>query len=93
MGDIVVLSDHINLPGLAGQNPLIGENEGDFGERFTALSDAYDLTLRRALYLAASEMGLARSLHEGTYCFVSGPFYETRGKSVLVAFDISPKPF
>lgn len=27
IGDIMVIMDHINMPGFAGQNPLIGPNE------------------------------------------------------------------
>lgn len=56
VGDLVVLSDHINLPGLVGQNPLVGPNEDDFGTRFPPMSDAYDLHLRRAFFDAAREV-------------------------------------
>jgi purine-nucleoside phosphorylase len=31
VGNVVVLQDHINLPGLAGQNPLMGPNLDRFG--------------------------------------------------------------
>ena len=41
-GDFMLIRDHINLPGLAGANPLIGPNEERFGERFPAIAHAYD---------------------------------------------------
>lgn len=79
MGDIVVLVDHVNLPGLCGQNPLLGPNESDFGVRFTPLSDAYDLKLRQSVFETVKGLDLSRNVHEGVYCFVAGPTYETRG--------------
>ncbi|GAV28707.1 hypothetical protein PMKS-002181 [Pichia membranifaciens] len=45
-GDIMVINDHINFPGLAGQHPLRGLNLDFFGPRFLPLSDAYDFDLR-----------------------------------------------
>lgn len=47
VGDIMLLADHINFPGLGGAHPLQGPNEGSMGPRFPPLSDAYDLDLRR----------------------------------------------
>ncbi|OJJ43708.1 hypothetical protein ASPZODRAFT_135703 [Penicilliopsis zonata CBS 506.65] len=82
VGDIVVLNDHIFLAGLAGIHPLRGPNEPEFGVRFPALSDAYDLELRCSVHNAwkskASET--SRRLHEGVYAFVGGPSYETRAE-------------
>ena len=79
VGDVVVLNDHINLPGLAGTHPLRGPNIEIFGTRFPSLSDAYDLALRRKIHLAykrQQEVAKSKSnrrLHEGVYAFVSGP--------------------
>ena len=77
VGDVVVLNDHINLPGLAGTHPLRGPNIEEFGTRFPALSDAYDLALRRKLHLTYKRQQEVvknrRRLHEGVYAFVSGP--------------------
>lgn len=80
VGDLCVISDHINMPGLVGQNPLSGPNESDFGERFVPLSDAYDLGLRQGFFKAAKALKLERNIHEGTYVYVSGPTYETRAE-------------
>lgn len=85
MGDIVVVNDHINIPGLSGQNPLIGPNEDAFGTRFPPLSDAYDLSLRKHIFRSIESLNLSRAVHEGTYCFVAGPTYETRGKGICTS--------
>jgi purine-nucleoside phosphorylase len=74
----MVLRDHINLPGLAGQNPLAGADEPELGVRFLDMTDAYDATLRsRALTLGAS---LNVPIHEGIYVAVAGPSFETRAE-------------
>lgn len=75
-GDFMLISDHINLPGLVGANPLLGPNDERFGERFPPLAKAYDAHLRDlARAVAASMPELA--LHEGVYAMVGGPSYET----------------
>src|SRR5215471_17167337 len=75
-GDFMLIRDHINFPGLAGMNPLVGSNDERLGDRFPPLAKAYDAGLR----------GLARTvattipeiiLHEGVYAQVAGPSYET----------------
>lgn len=83
VGDIVILNDHINLPGLGGVHPLRGPNEEDFGTRFPPLSDAYDLQLRKTIHLSYKKLANVaptRTLHEGVYIFVSGPTFETRAE-------------
>ncbi len=77
-GDLMVLRDHINLPGLAGLNPLVGPDEPELGVRFLDLTDSYDAALRvRALGLGAE---LSLSIHEGVYAAVAGPSFETRAE-------------
>ena len=75
-GDFMLISDHINLPGLAGANPLLGANDERFGERFPPLAKAYDAHLRSLARTVAASMP-ELSLHEGVYAMVSGPSYET----------------
>lgn len=62
---------------MAGVNPLRGPNLDEFGPRFLALSDAYDLELRRAAHLAWKELTKddpkQMAMHEGVYAFVAGP--------------------
>jgi len=88
VGDIVVLNDHINLPGMAGTHPLRGPNMEEFGTRFPALSDAYDLALRRRFHLTCKSLfsltQTKRRVHEGVYAFVSGPSFETRAECRLL---------
>jgi purine-nucleoside phosphorylase len=77
-GDLMALTDHINLPGLAGQNPLIGSDEPELGVRFLDMTDQYDGALRaRALELGA-ELNLR--IHQGVYVVVAGPSFETRAE-------------
>src|SRR5947209_7805905 len=75
-GDFMLIRDHINLPGLAGANPLLGPNDERFGERFPPLAHAYDAQLRALAHsIAASSPEIM--LHEGIYTMVGGPNYET----------------
>ncbi|ODQ63147.1 purine nucleoside phosphorylase-like protein [Nadsonia fulvescens var. elongata DSM 6958] len=78
VGDLMVLNDHLNMPGLVGFHPLRGSNDDRFGVRFPPLSDAYSLELRQGVRTALKELGISRNVHEGTYAFVCGPTYETR---------------
>ncbi|MDQ6661222.1 MAG: purine-nucleoside phosphorylase [Chloroflexota bacterium] len=75
-GDLMLIRDHINMPGLAGKNPLIGPNDERFGERFPPLAHAYDAELQAVARMVATQVpGL--TLHEGVYTMVGGPNYET----------------
>jgi purine-nucleoside phosphorylase len=74
-GDLVLLSDHINL---LGDNPLIGANDDRLGPRFPDMSAPYDPDLRSLARAAALELGIV--LREGVYVAVSGPNLETRAE-------------
>jgi purine-nucleoside phosphorylase len=77
-GDLMAIRDHINLPGLAGQNPLIGSDEPELGVRFLDMIDPYDGAMRaHALALGAD---LKVPIHEGVYAMVAGPSFETRAE-------------
>lgn len=78
-GDFMLLRDHINMPGLAGMNPLTGPNDERFGPRFPPLADAYDAQLRELAHSVATGWPEMR-LHEGVYTMVGGPNYETRAE-------------
>ena len=71
-GQLVLISDHINLTGL---NPLSGPNDSRFGPRFFDMSEAYSKRFRQMAKLAAEEQGF--DLAEGIYLCVSGPSFET----------------
>ena len=68
-GSIMLITDHINFSGM---NPLIGQH-GD--ENFVAMTDAYDPGLRARFVAAAKVESIA--LHQGVYCWYSGPSFET----------------
>ncbi|KAH8833772.1 nucleoside phosphorylase domain-containing protein [Flagelloscypha sp. PMI_526] len=75
---IVAVHDHLSLPNLTGANALLGPVFSPEHPRFVPLSDAYSLSLRRLLFLAAHKLGLSEdAVEEGTYACVSGPTYET----------------
>src|SRR3990170_1700712 len=74
-GNLVLLSDHINL---LGDNPLIGQNDDRLGPRFPDMSAPYDPELRALARAAALELGIV--LREGVYVAVPGPNLETRAE-------------
>jgi purine-nucleoside phosphorylase len=74
-GDLMVLTDHLNIMGMAGQSPLIGPDEPELGLRFLDMLGAYDDELRSAAHRAAGQHGF--SLREGVYAMVGGPAYES----------------
>lgn len=84
VGDIMLIRDHINLPGICGENPLIGPNDERYGVRFPAMSDAYDREMRQKAHSTWKQMGEQRELQEGTYVMVAGPSYETVAESRLL---------
>jgi len=75
-GDFMLIADHINMPGLAGANPLQGANDERFGVRFPPLARAYDAQLRALARTVAAQQP-AVILHEGVYVMVAGPSFET----------------
>jgi len=74
-GDLMVLTDHLNMMGMAGQSPLVGPDEPELGVRFLDMLSAYDAELRTHAHRVAEQHGFA--LREGVYAMVGGPAYET----------------
>jgi purine-nucleoside phosphorylase len=72
-GEIVAISDHINL---TSGSPLTGPNDERLGPRFVDMTDAYDPKLR-ALAQAAAPQAIGRPLREAIYAGMAGPAYET----------------
>lgn len=68
-GDLVLISDHINL---MGTNPLIGPNDEDLGPRFPDMTQAYSPRLREIVQATSNV-----PLREGVYAALTGPSYET----------------
>ena len=82
VGDLMLLEDHINLPGLAGANPLMGPNDDELGERFVGMAQAYDRALRMRALEVARERNIP--LHSGVYFGLSGPAFETPAEIRMV---------
>jgi purine-nucleoside phosphorylase len=74
-GDLMLISDHLNLIGMAGNSPLRGPNLDEFGPRFPDMSQAYDPALRELARQVAAENRI--TLHEGIYVCLAGPSFET----------------
>jgi purine-nucleoside phosphorylase len=75
VGDVMMINDHINFVGMAGNNPLMGPNDESFGKRFVGMVQTYDRDLRKRAHRVAGEAGI--TLHEGVYVCLSGPTFET----------------
>jgi purine-nucleoside phosphorylase len=73
-GDLMLITDNLNLVGMMGFNPLIGPNLDEFGPRFPDMSQAYDRKLNEIARQAAQEAGIL--LREGIYAGLSGPSFE-----------------
>lgn len=72
LGDIVVVTDHINL---MGDNPLIGWNDDRLGERFPDMSEPYSRERRVLAEEVALELGTP--LRRAVLAAVAGPNLET----------------
>lgn len=78
-GQIVILSDHLNL---MGGSPLRGHNETGIGPRFPDMSDAYGKRWRELAKAAGAALGMP--LREGVYAGLPGPQYETPAEVRMV---------
>lgn len=68
-GDLMAVSDHINLTGM---NPLVGSG---LENPFVNMTDAYSPRLRKLAH------GIDRDLREGVYAGLLGPTYETAAEA------------
>jgi purine-nucleoside phosphorylase len=75
VGELMLLRDHIFLPGMAGHHPLRGPNDEQVGPRFPPMVGAFRNELAEFARQAAAEQGV--TLREGVYVMVSGPTYES----------------
>ena len=73
--DIMLITDHIGLAGMVGNNPLCGPNMDEFGIRFPDMSQAYD----REYIKMAKEAAVKKDvpMQSGVYVWLSGPSFET----------------
>jgi purine-nucleoside phosphorylase len=73
-GDVMLITDNLNLIGMMGANPLMGPNIDELGPRFPDMSQAYDRKLMGLARQVASNENIL--LREGVYCALSGPSFE-----------------
>lgn len=74
-GDLMLITDHINLVGMAGHTPLSGPNLDELGQRFPDMSQAYNRHLCQLTRQVAKENAIP--LREGVYICLAGPSFET----------------
>jgi purine-nucleoside phosphorylase len=74
-GDVMLITDQLNLMGMSGLNPLMGPNLDEIGTRFPDMSQPYDRAYCDFARKVAKENGL--TLREGIYAGLSGPSFES----------------
>lgn len=79
VGDIVVITDHINmLP----EHPLRGQNDERFGPRFVNMSEPYSTELINKAFELANQLKI--DLKTGVYLALQGPTFETLAEYKMV---------
>src|SRR5699024_1006900 len=71
-GDLMIIEDQINY---TGQNPLIGPNDENLGDRFPDMSQPYHHNLITHAQECAESLSI--NVQKGVYVGVTGPTYET----------------
>jgi purine-nucleoside phosphorylase len=74
-GDLMLITDHLNLIGMAGLTPLRGPNIDEIGPRFPDMGRAYDRQLCALARSVAEQNDIL--LHQGVYVCLAGPSFET----------------
>lgn len=74
-GDLMLITDHLNIIGMAGPNPLRGPNFDQIGTRFPDMSQAYDREFGHITREIARKTNI--QLREGVYAGLAGPSFET----------------
>ncbi|BFZ11784.1 hypothetical protein BsWGS_14823 [Bradybaena similaris] len=83
-GDLMIIKDHIDLPGLTGECVLIGKNDTRFGPRFISITAAYDHDLREKFKQVVLELGCGNILREGVYIMIGGPTFASAAEARLL---------
>ncbi len=80
-GDIMVISDHINL---TGANPLVGPNDDALGLRFPDMTQVYSREWQERAMALGKDLGIA--LDHGVYAGLRGPSLETPAETRYLKF-------
>jgi len=78
-GRVMLITDHINF---TGDNPLIGPNVDEWGERFPDMSQVYDPQLLALARSVAQAQGIA--MYQGVYVGLKGPSMETPAETRML---------
>jgi purine-nucleoside phosphorylase len=73
-GDIMIITDHINLI----PNPLVGRNIAELGPRFPDMHDCYNPAIRAIATKVAEREGI--KLQYGVYVGATGPTFDTQAE-------------
>lgn len=74
-GDVMLITDQLNIAGMAGMTPLMGPNLDEIGPRFPDMSRPYDYEYGDLARKVARENAI--TLREGVYVGLSGPSFES----------------
>lgn len=74
-GDVMLITDQLNLMGMSGLNPLMGPNLDEIGPRFPDMSQPYDRSYCDLARQVARDNNI--TLREGVYAGLSGPSFES----------------
>jgi len=74
-GDVMLITDQLNLMGMSGLNPLMGPNLDEIGPRFPDMSRPFDHAYCDLARQVAIEQKV--TLREGVYAGLSGPSFES----------------
>lgn len=74
-GDVMLITDNLNLLSMTGANPLMGPNIDELGPRFPDMSQSYNKELMAMARKVAKENDVP--IREGVYCALSGPSFES----------------
>ncbi len=74
-GDVMVITDHLSLMSMGGENPLRGPNLDEFGPRFPDMSRCYSKELIEQAKVICASKNI--KLHSGVYVCLAGPSFET----------------
>lgn len=78
-GDIMAITDHINL---TGENPLVGPNHEEWGGRFPDMSAVYNTDLINIAEKTAGKNGV--TIKKGVYIGLKGPSLETPAETRFI---------
>ncbi|WP_298370765.1 purine-nucleoside phosphorylase [uncultured Lutibacter sp.] len=79
VGDIMVITDHINM---MPEHPLNGKNDERFGPRFVDMHEAYSKAMISKMDIVAKKLDI--KIHKGIYLALQGPTFETPAEYKMV---------